>query len=404
MPGKLVQINPVIRLTTSTGRIMKEIAGVATEAGWQCRTAYSRGRDGVPSGVEGLMPVGSRLSVAWHGLLTRLLDRHGLGSAIATRRFVRELEKFDPDVVHIHNIHGYFLNYEILFDYLRRSGKPVIWTVHDCWLFTGHCFHYASAGCGKWRGGCGNCPQKRAFPTSWLLDRSASNWDRKKAAFTSLGSRLTLVTVSEWMKSEVAESFLGGCRIEVIHNGIDLGVFKPCSAPAKGKALILGVASIWCREKGLDDFVKMDSLLDHDREEILLVGVKESQKAALPPTIKTLARTADAAALAQLYSRACALANPTWQDNYPTVNMEAIACGTPVVTYRTGGSVETITPQTGEVVEQGDVAGMLAAIRRIAEKGKDSYTEGCRQFALERFGKEDRYKDYLKLYEDSSVR
>lgn len=401
---KLLQINPVIRTTTSTGRIMKEISDVAEASGWQSYMAYSRGRDGVPAGRSDLVPVGNIFSVAMHLLSTRLLDRHGKGSKASTRRFVRKLEKLDPDVIQIHNIHGYFLDYEIFTDYLRRSGKPVVWTVHDCWLFTGHCFHYASAGCGKWQTHCEHCPQRKAFPKSILLDRSYHNFEDKRRCFTGIPN-LTIVTVSQWMKEEMSRSFLKDCRFRIIHNGIDTAAFSPQEISSVRKDfgtgdrhIVLGVASIWCKEKGIEDFIRLDSMLDHDREVIVLVGVKESQKSLFPASIITVERTASISVLAGLYSEASAFANPTWQDNYPTVNMESISCGTPVVTYRTGGSVEVITPDTGFVVEQGDVPGMLDCIRRIENLGKEHFRKGCRDYALKHFRKEDRYEDYIELY------
>ena len=407
---KLLHINPVLRTSTSTGRIIQEIGAVAMEAGWDNYIAYSKGRDGARPSKSKLVPVGSRLSVALHGLVTRFFDMHGLGSKLATRKFIREIERLNPDVIHIHNIHGYFLNYKILFDYLSKADIPVVWTVHDCWLYTGHCYHYASVGCEKWKNQCSNCPQKSAFPTSILLDRSRQNFRDKKAAFTSL-KNLTIVTVSEWMKDEMSHSFLKDCRYQVIHNGINLDVFdvQPDDRSVRekyglgDKKIILGLASIWSKEKGWDDFVKMSEMLDDD-EVMVMVGVSEEQQKRLPKNIVAIRRTENVRQLAELYSAATAFVNPTWQDNYPTVNLEAIACGTPVVTYRTGGSIEVITEDTGRIVEQGDVAGLLAAVREIAEKGKVQYTAKCRAFALENFRKEDRYADYLKLYESLTAR
>ena len=323
---------------------------------------------------------------------------------------MREIEKLRPDVIHIHNIHGYFLNYKILFEYLSKADIPVVWTVHDCWLYTGHCYHYASVGCEKWKTQCEKCPQKTAFPTSILLDRSRQNFDDKKVAFTSL-KNLTIVTVSEWMKGEMAHSFLKDCHYQVIHNGIDLDVFdvQPDDKAVRekyglgDKKIILGLASIWSKEKGWDDFVRMSEMLNED-EVIVMVGVSEEQQKRLPKDIVAIRRTENVRQLAELYSAATAFVNPTWQDNYPTVNLEAIACGTPVVTYRTGGSVEAITEDTGRIVEQGDVKGLLKAVREIAAKGKVQYTAKCRAFALENFCKEDRYADYLKLYESLTAR
>ena len=407
---KLLHINPVLRTSTSTGRIIQEIGAVAMASGWDNYIAYSKGRDGVMPSASKLIPVGSKLSVALHGLVTRFLDMHGLGSALATKKFVKEIDRLKPDVIHIHNIHGYFLNYKVLFDYLSKTDIPVIWTVHDCWLYTGHCYHYASVGCEKWRTHCENCPQKRAFPTSLWIDRSRQNFADKRDAFTSL-KNLTIVTVSEWMKGEMSHSFLKECNFRVIHNGINLDVFdvQPDDKAVRekyglgDKKIILGLASIWSKEKGWDDFVKMSEMLNDD-EVIVMVGVTEKQQEQLPKGVVGIRRTENVRQLAELYSAATAFVNPTWQDNYPTVNLEAIACGTPVVTYRTGGSVEAVTEDTGYVVEQGDVAGLLKAVREIKNKGKEQYTAKCRAYALANFRKEERYADYLKLYEDLTTR
>lgn len=407
---KLLHINPVLRTSTSTGRIIQEIGTVAMASGWDNYIAYSKGRDGVMPSASKLIPVGSKLSVALHGLVTRFLDMHGLGSVLATKKFVKEIARLKPDVIHIHNIHGYFLNYKVLFDYLSKTDIPVVWTVHDCWLYTGHCYHYASAGCEKWRTHCERCPQKRAFPTSLWIDRSRQNFVDKRDAFTSL-KNLTIVTVSEWMKGEMSHSFLKDCNYKVIHNGINLDVFdiqQDDKAVREkyglgNKKIILGLASIWSKEKGWDDFVKIAEMLNED-EVIVMVGVTEKQQEQLPKGVVGIRRTENVRQLAELYSAATAFVNPTWQDNYPTVNLEAIACGTPVVTYRTGGSVEAVTEETGYVVEQGDVEGLLKAVREIKNKGKEQYTAKCRAYALANFRKEERYADYLKLYEDLTTR
>lgn len=406
---KLLQINPVIRTNTSTGRIMQEIGELAIANGWESYIAYSGGRDGIKPCKSKLIPIGSKLSVAFHGLCTRLTDRHGLASWSATRRFIKEIKALKPDIIHIHNIHGYFLNYKMLFEYLREADIPVIWTVHDCWLYTGHCFHYASVGCYRWKTQCYDCPQKKAFPTSWLLDCSRQNFIDKKMAFTSLKD-LTIVTVSEWMKNEMKDSFLKDCRFQVIHNGIDLEVFAPQPDDKAvrekyglgDKHIILGLASIWSKEKGWDDFMEMSKILNED-EVIVMVGVTEDQQKRLPENIVGIRRTDNVHQLAALYSAATAFVNPTWQDNYPTVNLEAIACGTPVVTYRTGGSIEAVTEDTGYIVEQGDVEGLLDAVRKIERKGNLEYVAKCRARALAHFRKEDRYSDYLKLYENTTA-
>lgn len=408
---KLLQINPVLRVSTSTGRIMQEIGGLARRNGWESYLAYGAGRDDARPCQSQTIPVGNRWDVLWHGLETRLFDRHGLASAYVTRKFINQIEQIKPDIIHIHNIHGYFLNYQILFDYLAKSGIPVVWTVHDCWLYTGHCYYYSYARCDKWQNGCGRCPQKRKFPASYLFDRSRRNYADKKAAFTSIPvGGLVIVPVSEWIRNEMRHSFLSEYEYRVIHNGIDTNIFMPCGNGSvrqqygmAGKHILLGVASIWSREKGFDDFLRLSARLDSD-EVIVLVGIKEEEKKKLPSNIIGIGRTENIRQLAELYSTADAFINPTWQDNYPTVNLEAIACGTPVVTYRTGGSIEAVTEDTGIVVRQGNVEGLLDAARHIRQRGSSYYTQRCRKYAETHFNKEDRYRDYLDLYDELLLR
>ena len=328
---KLLQINPVIRTNTSTGRIMQEIGELAIANGWDSYIAYSGGRDGIKPCRSKLIPVGGKLSVALHGIWTRLTDRHGLASVIATRRFVRKIKELQPDIIHIHNIHGYFLNYKILFEYLSTADIPVVWTVHDCWLYTGHCNHYASVGCDKWMTQCEKCPQLSSFPASMLLDSSRRNFNEKRRLFTSVDD-MTIVTVSDWMREEMNRSFLKDCQFKVVHNGVDLNVFNVSADSTEvieryglgDKHLILGVTSIWCREKGWDDFMELATMINED-EAIVLVGVTQEQMRKLPHNVIGIPRTENVAQLAALYSAATALVNPTWQDNYPTVNLESIA-------------------------------------------------------------------------------
>lgn len=406
MTKKLLQINPVVRLNTSTGRIMKEIGELAMASGWDSYVAYSGARDGMPSHSSKLVPVGDKLDLAVHAVATRLFDAHGLASKRGTRQFIERIKAIDPDVIHIHNIHGYFLNYPLLFNYLQESGKPVVWTIHDCWLYTGHCYYYSAAHCNKWQTGCGHCPQERAFPASWLFDRSARNLSDKKRAFSAL-ENLTIVPVSNWLRQEMASSILADKHFQVIHNGIDLETFRPDAAEGEASVegtQILGVASIWLEEKGWSDLMKLAGML-RTGEKLVLVGkTTEEQRKKLPANVQLIERTENIGKLAALYAGSTVFVNPTWQDNYPTVNLEAIACGTPVVTYRTGGSVEAVTEGTGFVVEQGDVAAMLDRVRELAAGDRAATAALCRERALSHFRKEDCYKNYIELYENLTTR
>ena len=406
MTKKLLQINPVVRLNTSTGRIMREIGELAMSEGWESYVAYSGARDGEPAHSSRLVPVGDKLDLAGHAAATRIFDAHGLASKRGSRRFIDRIREIDPDIIHIHNIHGYFLNYPLLFHYLQESGKPVVWTVHDCWLYTGHCYYYSAVHCDKWQIGCGHCPQKHAFPASWVFDRSARNWRDKQRAFGALDN-LTIVPVSEWIRQEMASSFLSGKRFQVIHNGIDLDLFRPEAAageaPVEG-TMILGVASIWLEEKGWSDLIELAGRLRSDEKLVLVGRTTEEQRKRIPPRVELIERTENIDKLAALYARSTVFVNPTWQDNYPTVNLEAIACGTPVVTYRTGGSIESVTEGTGFVVEQGDVAGMLDRVRELAAGDRAATAARCRERALRHFRKQDCYKNYIQLYESLTTR
>jgi len=306
---------------------------MAVERGWESWIAY--GREPHRESASRLIRVGSDLDVKLHGLESRLLDNHGLASRRSTRRFVSQLDEIKPDIVHLHNIHGYYLNYPILFDWLRKWGGPVVWTLHDIWPITGHCAYFGVNECRQWRDGCVKCPRLKTYPASLLIDRSNRNFQLKKELFASLPN-LTLVPVSDWLSELLDHSILAPVPKVTIHNGVDLNVFKP-AGNANHSRYILGVANVWEPRKGLPDFFELRKILPEDMG-IVLVGLTKEQIAELPAGIKGIERTSSRKDLVALYSGAVAVVNPTYEDNFPTVNIEALAAGTPVVTYRTGGS------------------------------------------------------------------
>lgn len=398
---KLLQINSVIN-SGSTGRIAEEIGRLAINNGWKSYIAY--GRNDRPSESQ-LIKIGNDWDIKWHGLQTRLFDRHGLASTKATKRLVEKIQEIKPDIIHLHNLHGYYLNIEILFHYLATAGIPVVWTLHDCWPMTGHCAYFSFIGCDKWKTLCEHCPQKKGYPASYLMDRSLKNYQLKKKLFTSV-PQMTLVPVSNWLANIVKESFLKIYPIKTIYNGVDTTVFTPCSTTKirekykipTNTFVILGIASIWSERKGLKDFIRLSESLK-ENEMIILVGLTDKQINILPRNILGISRTENIHELAELYSLTDVFVNPTWEDNFPTTNIEALACGTPVITYQTGGSPEALTPETGFVVEQGDLAGIRDAIDSIKSKGKSFYAESCRERAVRMFNKNERYAEYLELYE-----
>lgn len=380
---------------SSHGKIAEAIGRLVLERGWRSVMAY--GRRVNPSQSE-LIRVGTEFDLKEHGVESRLLDNHGLASRSATRKFLKQVDEIKPDIVHLHNIHGYYLNYRLLFEYLNARDIPVVWTLHDCWSFTGHCAHFVTAGCIKWKTKCYDCPLKGDYPKS-LVDCSHRNFQLKKTLFTA-NKNLHIVTVSDWLAGLVRESFFKGKDIRVIKNGVDLNVFKPIETQHKAKFRVLGISSIWTKEKGLDDICQLWTLLDKQRFEIFLVGLNDNQLKRLPDGISGIKRTESLDELASLYSSADVLVNPTYADTFPTVNLEALACGTPIVTYRTGGSPEAVTDKTGVIVEQGDIQGLACAIEKICTKDRKQMSVDCRNLAELSFCNHDRYKDYLKVYQE----
>lgn len=396
---KVLEINSVCGIR-STGRICTDLADILKENGHECKIAY--GRETVPEKYKDISyRIGSDTDVQLHALKARLFDSAGFGSKEVTERLIEKTKAYDPDIIHLHNLHGYYLDVEILFNYLASADKPVVWTLHDCWAFTGHCAYFTTAGCNRWKTGCFGCPLKKSYPASILLDRSKRNWERKKTLFTGV-KNMTIVTPSEWLASLVKESFLGRYPVHVIRNGIDLKAFKPTnSGVAKkygmgDKKIVLGVASTWSERKGLRDFDRLSEVLPKDKYKIVLVGVNDTQKKSISPDILCIGRTNSVSELAGIYTAADVYVNATYEDNFPTTNIEALACGTPVVTYNTGGSPESLTERCGRVVDKGDVCALARQVEEIC--GADVLTEKeCRTRAAA-FDKKKCFEKYIGLY------
>lgn len=364
--------------------------------------AFGRGKR--PSQSK-LIKIGNLWSVYMHGFKTMVFDKHGLGSKNATNKLIEKIRDIKPDLIGLHNLHGYYINIEILFNYLRTTNIQVVWTLFDCWSFTGHCTYFDDIDCQKWIKSCSDCPKTKKYPSSYFLDNSFSNYNLKKALYSDL-KNLSLVVHSKWLKDLVSFSFLKDLPTYHIASGIDLNMFAPVDNHAEankkygldGSKVILGVANIWDKRKGLQDFITLSSELAGDVK-ILLIGLNRKQMKDLPKNIIGIQRTENVQELVELYSRADVFVNPTFQDNFPTTNLESIACGTPVITYNTGGSPEAIDATTGIVVPKGDINGLYVAIQEVFSRGKLFYASACRERAERLFNKDDRFGDYLKLYE-----
>lgn len=383
---KVLMINVVCGIR-STGRICTDLATALEAEGHEVKIAY--GREYVPEQYRKYaVRIGTNLDVKLHGVKARFFDACGFGSKKASEKFIEWVKEYDPDVIHLHNLHGYYINIEVLFNYLRTCGKKIIWTLHDCWAFTGHTAYCDAIGCERWKKGCFNCPLKNEYPRSYI-DRSKENWAKKKKLMTGIAN-MTIVTPSNWLAGFVKESFLKEYPVHVIHNGIDSTQFKPLPNELKehfgikGETMILGVASAWNEYKGYSDYIKLADILG-DRYQVVLVGLTEEQKNNLPANVLGITRTNSVKELAQIYSAADIVLNLSKTENYPTVNLESMCCGTPVITYDVGGSKESVEPSGGIVVARGNIWAVVEAIKSKKAKCNFNrinadYTKAIREY------------------------
>lgn len=395
---KVLQVNTVCGFG-STGRIVVELANMVNSRGDKCRIAYGRATDNPM--YDDAYYIGSEIDHRVHGGLSRITDRQGFYSKAATQRFIKQVIEYNPDIIHLHNVHGYYLNIPILFEFLADFDKPVVWTLHDCWAFTGHCSYFDIAACEKWKSICDCCPQKKEYPSSYFLDSSKKNFLDKKHYFL-LPKKTHIVTPSSWLQGLLKESFLAGVDSCVINNGINLNNFKRDEGKVRkkhnleNKTILLGVASIWGERKGFSDFIKLANEVTENTV-IILVGVTQKQKEQLPKSVIGIERTNNIEELCQYYSDADYFLNLTYQDNFPTANIEALACGTPVITYKTGGSVEIADYTCGRVVNKGDIQEILS----IISNSKFDH-DACIKRA-KKYDAASRYMDYYDLYKKLSI-
>lgn len=397
---KVLQINSIVNLG-STGRVAEDIGKLLIAKGYDSYIAYGRGNG---QSKSKLIRIGNDVDILFHTIKTRISDKHGFGSKTATYNFIKAIESNRPDIISLHNIHGYYINIEILFNYLNQVKIPVVWTLFDCWAFTGHCSYFDDISCNRWESECYSCPKLDKYPESYLSDNSRNNFIAKKHLF-NLISNLNIIVHSAWLKSLVKKSFLSILPIHLIPNGIDTDIFRPVENNIKEKygiknrQIILGCANTWDKRKGYDDFLKLFEIMDPKRV-IMLVGLTRKQIQKLPAGIIGINRTENVQELVALYSSADVFVNPTWQDNFPTTNLEALACGTPVITYNTGGSPEAIDENTGMIVNKGDINRLHEAIISVLQKDKTYYSKVCRERAEKHFNYKDRLGEYIALYQN----
>jgi len=396
---KILQINSVSN-AGSTGRIAEGIAKKIRENNWKSYIAFGRYYNKSIYSEE--IKFSSKIETYLHVLITRLFALHGFGSYFATKSLIKKIDKIKPDIIHLHNLHGYYMNIKLLFNYLKKNNIKVVWTMHDCWAFTGHCSHYESVNCYKWETICENCPQKKEYPKSFF-DNSKENFINKKKIFSSL-ENLTIIAPSHWLKSSLEKSYFSKYNIITINNGINLDVFNKKNISSlksklnlKDEKIILGVSNVWNKKKGLYDFIELSEVLNVNYK-IILVGLSASQIEKLPKRIIGVERTQNVNELAQYYSMADVFFNPTYEDTFPTTNIEALACGTKVITYKTGGSSEIVDEATGFVIEKKDFKGLLKILQNV--KKTDESEIKCVKRASELFNENETFKNYIKIYDE----
>lgn len=365
---RILEINSVCGIR-STGRIATDLAEKYISENHECVIAY--GREQIPDKYRSISyRIGTEWSIKYNALLARIWDNEGFNAKRETKKFLKWANNYNPDVLWLHNLHGYYINIELLFEWIKsRPNMEVRWILHDCWTFTGHCAHFSFVRCEQWKKQCEKCVQKHEYPKSIWRKNCKRNFAKKKECFCGV-KKMTLITPSNWLADLVRKSFLSEYEVEVVHNTIDESIFKPTPSDFKrkyhieNKKIVLGVASAWSERKGFSDFIELSKKLDSSFV-VVLVGLTEKQQREVPNNILGLLGTNSAKELAEIYTAADIFLNLTYEDNYPTVNLEAQACGTPCITYRTGGSVESVPPEN--IVEQGDIKELIFRIDKLKE-------------------------------------
>lgn len=392
---KVLQINSVYPVK-STGKIVYEIAEIQKKHGIEPYIVCGESK----VQAQNVYAMKSGLYLKLNILKTRLFGKHGFYSKSATKNMLRWVDEVRPDIIHLHNIHGHYLNIKLLFEYILKNNIPVVWTLHDCWAFTGHCSHFDFAGCEKWKTGCHNCELKKDYPVSWFFDRSKESYKDKKRLFTSV-EKSHVTTPSRWLKDLCERSFLGKYPVTVVNNGVDLAQFAPTpsdlrkSLGLEDKFVILGIVDSLNSMKGGQYLLELAEMLEED-ECIVLLTLKDNV-GEVPKNIRLISKTVSAKKLAEIYTMADVFVNPSLQETFSMINLEAIACGTPVVTFNSGGGTEAQSEKTGVVVPRTDVKAMYEGIKRV--KNGEFCSEDCVQRAQE-FDCELKFEKYIDIYKD----
>lgn len=387
---KVASINTVATQSNAPGRIMLNISDAIIKSGGKSFVAYGRGESSICNSYK----IGSTCDTVSHTLLSRISDSEGLHSKNATKKLITQLESFNPDIIHLHNIHGHYINYQILMQWLKDCNIPIVWTMHDCWAFTGHCCHYSANGCDRWKTGCEKCEFAYTYPRSFL-SRSKRNFELKRELFSSLPN-LTIVAVSNWLANELKQYYLNKYPIEVIHNGIDTEIFKPIPHSSNGKFRLLGVASHWGENKNIEFFNLLANKISSDEEIIIVGDIPIRKRLQLHKNITHIGHFRSQKKLAEIYSSADVFINPSREETFGMTTIEAMACGTPVIVNNTTALPEVITPETGYAIDLNDIDDVYDTLQHI--KNIPNRFANCRQHIINNYSLNHMTSQYLNLY------
>ncbi|MGE5402088.1 MAG: glycosyltransferase [Ignavibacteriales bacterium] len=397
---RVLQINSVCGFG-STGNIVMDLANALMAQGDECFVAYGQ----LDTGYKNSFRIGTRTENHLHNLGSRILGRQGYHSHRGTGNLIRYIEKIKPDLIHLHNLHGHYLNLGMLFSFLSGAGIPVVWTLHDCWAFTGRCSSYSEAGCNRWQTRCYDCPQLSKYPPSLFLDRSEEMYEDKKKWFTSV-KKMTLITVSEWLTGEVKKSFLSKYPVCAVYNWVDQTIFKPLAEDGRkvygideNKFIILGVSAGWISSSSkLKDFIRLAKMTGNDMQLVLAGGIKG--RVPVPPNVKLISYLHNPVELARLYSMADVYVHFSLEDTFGKVIAEALSCGTPAIVYNSTACPEILGEGCGYVAERRDVEEVYSKIRQIQSEGKQKYSSACVNHVRDNFGMNKNIGRTLNIYKN----
>ena len=396
---KVFQINSVCGIR-STGRICTDLAELLEERGHQCKIAY--GREKVPEKYQKYaVEIGSKVSTYSHAKRARLFDCAGFGSKRATKRLIKQIIDFNPDIIHLHNLHGYYIHVGELFKFLKNYNRPVLWSFYDCWSFTGHCAHFDFNGCDKWKTDCAQCKHKSEYPKS-LVIRAKRNYQKKKSLFTNV-PKLRLIVPSKWMASMVAQSYMQDYPVSLLPNCIDLTSFSLQESDFKekngliDKFVVLGVSSFWNKLKGLEFFNRLADELDEDKYKVVLVG--KGEESEISNKILHIPATNNIKQLCEIYTMADVFVNPTLQETQGLTTVESFACGTPAIVFKAGGAPECVDNTCGITIEKGDYKGLIESVKKM-QSGEIRFNSADCIKVANKYDAKQLYQNFISLYEE----